>query len=195
MKITVTRSFDSKIQLREYEPISSFCCIAAEFESNGLDAGAIAEISAQLDAMARDEVRKTIVSIKEKKAAPAPLTFGPPHPAPAAPAHPPAPANVAAAIRKEEPSTPAPDSQGAVQLSGNDEVDVVALAGHISRQTGQPLTKVIFDASSFENEKGETIGFRMPAGKSAKWVKQTLGRLKKQHSDLGFAAAVEKAAF
>ncbi len=67
MKITISRSFSKKIQLRQFEPIDSFCGAQAEmdfpddaFKEEELFKKTIEMQSMGLDKFCRDEVEKTL---------------------------------------------------------------------------------------------------------------------------------------
>lgn len=68
MHIKVTRAFSATKQIKQYEPIDSFCEVAVEFDSD--DNAVVEEIaknmilqSEKLDLFCRTEVRKTIESV------------------------------------------------------------------------------------------------------------------------------------
>lgn len=72
MKVEISRSFSKKIQLKQFEPIDSFCGIKIEYE-NGLGnytldtlaSGITAEkYAGVLDKFCRDEVEKTLAIIR-----------------------------------------------------------------------------------------------------------------------------------
>lgn len=57
MKIKIVRSFGQTKQLRQFEPINSFCSVEAECEESEQ-----LEISKKLDEFVRSEVAKTLLS-------------------------------------------------------------------------------------------------------------------------------------
>lgn len=72
MKITITRSFSAKKQIKQYEPIDSFCSVQTEIEitsheSELSDSTSLGMISEQLDKFARAEVDKTIENVMREQ--------------------------------------------------------------------------------------------------------------------------------
>jgi len=69
MKVTVSRSFSKKIQLKQFEPIDSFCAVQMEreFDEQGdpeLMGRAMILMSETADQLCRDEVEKTLHKIR-----------------------------------------------------------------------------------------------------------------------------------
>jgi hypothetical protein len=62
MKIKLTRAYSQKIQLKEFEPIESFCSIEAE-----IDQDEMIEKSRWMDGICQAEVTKTIVTVQAEK--------------------------------------------------------------------------------------------------------------------------------
>lgn len=62
MKITITRSFSKKVQLRQFEPIDVFCSISSEHEEGTVTS--TRDMSRQLDEFCREEVDKTLAIIR-----------------------------------------------------------------------------------------------------------------------------------
>ena len=65
MKITITRSFSRKYQIRQYEPIDIFCAATQEWEteSNTVDLG-METTSKELDDFCQSEVAKSLAKIQ-----------------------------------------------------------------------------------------------------------------------------------
>lgn len=63
MKIVITRSFSKKIQLKEYEPVESFCALTMELDLEALQLRKVAGISEELDTVCQAEVEKTLAAI------------------------------------------------------------------------------------------------------------------------------------
>lgn len=69
MKVKIVRSFAAKVQLKQYEPIDSFCAVEMEYElaspiDPGRDSEEMQKISTHLDNFCRAEVKKTIEQVK-----------------------------------------------------------------------------------------------------------------------------------
>jgi hypothetical protein len=65
MKITISRSFSKKIQLKTYEPVDSFCAAQAELEVEDESPNARWEyVAKELDKFCREEVEKTLHQIR-----------------------------------------------------------------------------------------------------------------------------------
>ena len=69
MKIKISRSYSEKRQLRQYEPIDSFCSAEAEVEGSetGLKKEDLENTSELLDTFCRAEVKKTLDAIIPQK--------------------------------------------------------------------------------------------------------------------------------
>jgi hypothetical protein len=76
MKFTVTRSFSKKIQLKQFEPIDSFCAAQIEFDTEEIDykdqsvtnfVQIMKQHSLDLDTFCRAEVEMTLVKIRGTK--------------------------------------------------------------------------------------------------------------------------------
>ncbi len=97
--------------------------------------------------------------------------------------------------------SPAPTSPSAPPSTpqGGAEEDVAAeiarLAVRIAEKTNEAPSDVILAASSFSGEGGKKVGFTHPAGKSEKWQRSTLAKLKKRLGDLALAGPVEDVPF
>jgi hypothetical protein len=73
MKITVTRSFSKKVQLKQFEPVDSFCGATIEFDSGDdvgisvTDKAKMEAVSTLLDTLCRAEVETTLAKIRGPK--------------------------------------------------------------------------------------------------------------------------------
>ena|ERR1700685_3116292 len=76
MKITITRSFSKKIQLKQFEPIDSFCAAQIEFDTDEIDykdqsvttfVQIMKQHSLDLDLFCRAEVETTLAKIRGPK--------------------------------------------------------------------------------------------------------------------------------
>lgn len=62
MKIVISRSFSKKVQLKQFEPIESFC--AAEVELPVAEEKSMSTWAERLDEFCRIEVEKTLTAIR-----------------------------------------------------------------------------------------------------------------------------------